>query len=148
MLHQGLYPTCPPLAPTQIPVKHVKTIGNNWDCKNGNWIDSAESICTDLITSRIVFFSHFLFSGRPWEALDLFAPGKISWKTRKVQPTPERLCSEIDFPRINIWPRTVVTFFIPVRHWKRIYDVSGGKQRTMCHVASSLVFQQRKWNFK
>jgi len=27
----------------------------------------------------------------------LFAPGKIPWKTLKLHPSPEKLCSEADF---------------------------------------------------
>ena len=38
---------------------------------------------------------------KPW---NLFPPGKVPWKTLKIQPTPEKLCSEVDFPRINFWP--------------------------------------------
>ena len=30
-----------------------------------------------------------------------FAPGKIPWKTLKIEPTPEK-CSESDLPHINI----------------------------------------------
>ena len=35
----------------------------------------------------------------PWM---FFSPGKILWKTLKLQPTPEKLCSDAGFPRINI----------------------------------------------
>ena len=35
---------------------------------------------------------------KPWI---LFAPGKIPWKTLKLQPIPEKLWSETDFPCIN-----------------------------------------------
>ena len=31
---------------------------------------------------------------KPWI---FFAPGEIPWKTLKLQPTPEKLCSEADF---------------------------------------------------
>ena len=61
---------------------------------------------------------------KPWI---LFSLGKIPWKTLKLQPTPEKLCSEVDFPRINFWPCSSATFFIPVTQGRRIYDVIGGK---------------------
>ena len=55
-----------------------------------------------------------------------FAPGKIPWKTLKLQPIPVKLCSEAYFPCINTWLCSAVTFFIPVGQWRRIYEVSGG----------------------
>ena len=57
----------------------------------------------------------------------LFAPGKIPWKTMKLQPNPEKLCSEVDFPRISFWPCSAATFFIPVTQGRRIYEIIGGK---------------------
>ena len=60
---------------------------------------------------------------KPWI---LFAPGKIPWKTLKLHPTPEKLCSEADFPCINFWPCSAVAFFIPVVQGRRIYEVIGG----------------------
>jgi len=60
---------------------------------------------------------------KPWI---LFAPGKIPWKTLKLHPTPEKLCSEADFPYINLWPCSAVAFFIPVMQGRRIYDVVRG----------------------
>ena len=51
----------------------------------------------------------------------------MPWKTLKFQPTPENLCSEADFPSINIWPCSAATLFIPVTQWRRIYGVIGGK---------------------
>jgi len=35
---------------------------------------------------------------KPWI---LFSPGKIPWKTLKLQHSPEKLCSEADVPRVN-----------------------------------------------
>ena len=60
---------------------------------------------------------------KPWT---LFAPGKIPRKTLKLQPTPEKICSEADFPRINFWPCSAVAFFIPVTQGRRVYEVIGG----------------------
>jgi len=60
---------------------------------------------------------------KPWI---FFASGKIPWKTPKLQPTPEKLCSEVDFPRINFWPCSAFAFFIPVMQGRRIYEVIGG----------------------
>ena len=57
---------------------------------------------------------------KPWI---LFAPGKITWKTLKLHPNPEKLCSEADFPFINFWPCSAVAFFIPVMQGRRIYEV-------------------------
>ena len=62
----------------------------------------------------------------PEKAWILFAPGKIPWKTLKLQPTHEKLCSEADFPRINFWPCSAVAFVIPVTQGRRIYEVIGG----------------------
>ena len=41
-------------------------------------------------------------------------------------------------------------FVIPVMLWRRIYEARGGEEEryTMCGVANSLVFQQRRRNFK
>ena len=39
-----------------------------------------------------------------------FAPGKIPWKTLKLQHTPEKLCSEADFPHVNFWSYSTVAF--------------------------------------
>ena len=60
---------------------------------------------------------------KPWI---LFTPGKMPWKALKFQPTPEKLCSEVDFPRIKFWPCSAGTFFIPVTQGMRIYEVIGG----------------------
>ena len=91
---------------------------------------------------------------KPWKTLQkpwiLFAPGKSPWKTLKLQPTPEKLCSETDFPCINFWPCSAVAFFIPLMQGRSIYEVigGGGKNSVSCHVTSSLFFQQRTQNFK
>ena len=61
---------------------------------------------------------------KPWI---FFAPGKIPWKILKLQPTPEKSCSEEDFPRINFWPFSAATLFIPVMQQGGIYKVVGGK---------------------
>jgi len=45
---------------------------------------------------------------KPWI---FFAPGKIPWKTLKLQHTPEKLCSEADFPHDNFWSYRAVAFF-------------------------------------
>jgi len=60
---------------------------------------------------------------KPWI---LFVPGEIPWKTLKLQPTPEELCSEADFPCLTFWPCSAVAFFIPVSQGRRIYEVIGG----------------------
>ena len=57
----------------------------------------------------------------------LFVLGKIPWKTLKLHPTPEKLCSEAYFPCMNFWPCSAVAFFIPVMQRRRIYEVIGGK---------------------
>ena len=48
--------------------------------------------------------------GRPWITLDFVCP----WKTLKLRPTPEKLCSEANFPCINFLACSAVAFFIPV----------------------------------
>ena len=60
---------------------------------------------------------------KPWI---LFASGQMPWKTLKLHPTPEKLCSEADLPRINFWPCSAVAFFIPVTQRRRIYEVVWG----------------------
>jgi len=65
----------------------------------------------------------------PWKTLKnpgFSLPLEIPWKTPKLQPTPEKLCSEVDFPRINFWPCSAFAFFIPVMQGRRIYEVIGG----------------------
>ena len=70
-------------------------------------------------------------ANKPWKTLK--TPGyslpleKYSWETLKFQPTPEKLCSEADFPSINSWLCSAATLFIPVAQWKRTYEVIGGK---------------------
>ena len=80
-------------------------------------------------------YFHFILQGsqQTLEALEdpekrwiLFASGKIPWKTLKLHPNPEKLCSEADFTCINFWPCSAVAFFIPVMHGRRIYEVIGG----------------------
>jgi len=55
-----------------------------------------------------------------------FAPGKITWKSLKLQITPEKLCSEADFLCINTFPCSAFTFFFPVKQERRIYEVIRG----------------------
>jgi len=54
---------------------------------------------------------------KPWI---FFAPRKILWKILKLQPIPEKLCSEADFPPSNFWPGSTVTFLI----WGKLCDTS------------------------
>ena len=55
---------------------------------------------------------------KPWKTLK--KPGfclpleKYSGKILKSHPTPEKLCSEANFPCINFWSCSAVAFFIPV----------------------------------
>ena len=48
------------------------------------------------------------------------------WKTLKLHPTPEKLCSEADFPCINVWPCNAGAFFVAVMQGRRIYEVVRG----------------------
>jgi len=45
---------------------------------------------------------------KPWI---FFAPGKIPWKTMKLQPSPEKLCSEADF-RVKILGLAILLRFL------------------------------------
>jgi len=83
-----------------------------------------------LLTSNLGFYViRVRVANKPWESLR--NPGfclalEIRWKTLKLHPTPEKLCSEADFPYINLWPCSAVAFFIPVMQGRRIYDVVRG----------------------
>ena len=61
---------------------------------------------------------------KPWI---FFVLRKITWKIRKLQPTPEKLCAEASFPCTNIWRCSAVSFCVPVTQWRRIYEFIGGK---------------------
>ena len=62
---------------------------------------------------------------KPWI---FFAPGKIPWKTLKLQPTSEKSCSEADFPRINCWPCSAVTSFYPCNAGEEDHTISSKAQ--------------------
>jgi len=74
-------------------------------------------------------------ANKPWKTLGFLFP----WKTLKLQHTPEKLCSEADFPRINFWFCSVVAFFVPVTQRKRIYEVIGGKTAYHLSCGGSLI---------
>ena len=61
--------------------------------------------------------------GRPSKTLDFVCP----WKTLKLQPTPENLCSGANFPCLNFWPCGAFAFFTPVTQGKRIYAITDTK---------------------
>jgi len=73
------------------------------------------------------FRCYYRVANKPWKpwktlkTLDSVCP----WKTLKLHPTPEKLCSEADFPCIDFWPCSAVAF-IPVMQGRRIYEVIGG----------------------
>ena len=65
---------------------------------------------------------------RPWKPWILLPPPReIPWKLLKLQHTPEKLCSEADFPRVNVWSCSAVAFYLPVTLRRRIYETIGGK---------------------
>ena len=60
---------------------------------------------------------------KPWI---LFVQGKIPWKTLKVQPNPEKLCSDADFDTSIFGLAVLLHFFIPVALGRMIYKAIGG----------------------
>ena len=92
-------------------------------------------MCCSLSPSsqRMVFGEITLIQGgqetledpeKPWI---FFAPGKLPWEALRLQPAPEKFCSEADFLCSNIWPCSAVTLLHPVTQLKLIYEVSGGR---------------------
>ena len=91
-------------------------------------------LITSTFQHSLAFINPFILAptspsrvaNKPWKTLKnpgFFAPGKILWKTLKLQPTPEKLCSEANFSCLSFWPCSAVAAFSPVTQGRRIYEV-------------------------